>query len=113
MPQVVTANAVITCPHQGQVELIPGQENVVIEGGPILCAPDLVGATIIGCTQPASMSSKPCLHVVSIVPGPGSTSKKVTVGGRPVYLSTLSGMTDGVPPGVVSVTDAGQTTVEA
>ena len=111
MPQIVTANAVIACPHQGQVELIPGQEKVVIEGGPILCEPDLIGAAILGCTQPASPSSKPCTQVVSIMPG--STSAKVTAAGRPVYLSTLSGMTDGVPPGIVSVSDAGQTSVEA
>ncbi len=111
MPQIVTANAVISCQHQGMVTLTPGQTQVVIEGGEVLCEPDLVGAPIIGCTQPASPSSKPCLQVVSTVPG--STSTKVSVGGRPVYLSTLSGMTDGVPPGMLRVSDPGQTSVQA
>jgi hypothetical protein len=31
----------------------------------------------------------------------------------PVHLNTLTGMTDGVPPGTISVVSAGQTTVQA
>ncbi|HUO72194.1 MAG TPA: hypothetical protein VMU39_15610 [Solirubrobacteraceae bacterium] len=111
MPQVLTTNAVIMCQHQGTVTLTSTQAKVVIEGGEILCEPDLVGAPIVGCTQPASTSSKPCTQVVTTTPG--SASEKVTVGGRPVYLSTLSGMTDGVPPGTLSVSDPGQTSVQA
>jgi hypothetical protein len=35
------------------------------------------------------------------------------VGGRPAYTSALSGMTDGVPPGTISVVDPGQMVVSA
>ncbi len=100
----------ITCPHQGQVELTAGQAKVVAEGGEVLCEPDLIGATILGCTQPATTSSKPCMHVVSVTPN--SVSRTVSVGGKGVYLSTLSGTTDGVPPGAITVRDSGQTTAE-
>jgi len=55
------------------------------------------------------VGTKPCTLVVSTLPG--STSLKVTVGGRPAYLATLSGMTDGVPPGIITVVDPGQATV--
>jgi hypothetical protein len=43
---------------------------------------------------------------------PGSTSLKVLVGGRPAYVATLSGLTDGVPPGSIMVVDPGQMTVQ-
>jgi hypothetical protein len=109
MAQLVTRNAVITCPHQGQVELTSGQAKVVAEGGEVLCEPDLIGASILGCTQPATPSSKPCMHVVSVTPE--SVSRTVSVAGKGVYLSTLTGMTDGVPPAMITVGDPGQATV--
>jgi hypothetical protein len=111
MPPVVTRNAVIVCSHGGRVTLVPRQSQVLIEGAEILCEPDLVQAPIIGCTQPASASTKPCTLVVSIAPG--SSSPKVAVGGRPAYLATLKGITDGVPSGTVNVSDPGQTVVHA
>jgi hypothetical protein len=110
MPPIVTSNAVITCVHGGQVTVIPKQSQVTIQGGAVLCEPDLVGSPIVGCAQPPSPSSKPCTMVVSTLPG--STSLKVMVGGRPAYVATLSGVTDGVPPGAIVVSSPGQTTVE-
>jgi hypothetical protein len=35
------------------------------------------------------------------------------VSGMPAHLDTLTGMTDGVPPGTIQVLSAGQTTVQA
>jgi hypothetical protein len=107
---IVTANADIRCSHQGQVVMAPGQESTVAEGGPVLCFGDLVGWAIQGCTQPASTNSKPCTAVVSVA---GGTAPTVTVGGKPVYLSSLTGVTDGVPPGTLTVFDPGQTTASA
>jgi hypothetical protein len=107
MPAIVTTNAMIMCPHGGQVTLVPRQTQVVVQGGPALCEPDLIGAAIVGCTQPASPGSKPCTFVVSTLPG--SSSPQITVGGRPVYLDTLTGMTDGVPPGIITVVNPGST----
>lgn len=112
MPPIVTSNAVIQCVHGGMVQLIPKQTVVQIQGGMVLCEPDLVGAPIVGCPVPPTVGSKPCLVVVSTIPGI-STSLKVMVGGRPAYVATLSGMTDGVPtPGPIMVSNPGQTVVQ-
>lgn len=43
---------------------------------------------------------------------PGASSLKVKVGGRPAYVSTLSGVTDGVPPGAIMVANPGQVAVQ-
>jgi hypothetical protein len=110
MPPVVTANAQITCAHGGHVTLIPKQTIVLLQGGAVLCEPDLVGSPIVGCAQAPSPSTKPCTTVVSTLPG--STSLKVAVQGRPAYVATLSGLTDGVPPSPLIVVSPGQTLVE-
>jgi hypothetical protein len=111
VPPVVTSNATILCAHGGRVTLIPRQAQVLAGGAPALCEPDLVGAPIAGCAQPASPSTKPCTMVASTFPG--STSLKVMAGGRPVYVATLTGLTDGVPPGAIMVVDPGQVAVQA
>lgn len=110
MPPIVTSNATIMCAHGGQVVLIPKQETVTIQGGAILCEPDLTGAPIAGCALPPSPGSKPCTTVVSTLPG--STSLTVLVGGRPAYVATLQGITDGVPPAPILVVSPGQVTVQ-
>jgi len=79
-------------------------------GGFILCEPDLVGAPIIGCPQPPSPTTKPCTTVLSTLPG--STSLKVIVAGRPAYIATLQGITDGVPPAPLVVVSPGQALVQ-
>jgi hypothetical protein len=110
MPPLVTSNATILCAHGGKVTLIPKQMQVQAGGGMVLCEPDLVGSPIVGCAQVPSPSTKPCTTVVSTMPG--STSMKVLVGGRPAYISSLTGLTDGVPPGTIMVVDPGQAVVQ-
>jgi hypothetical protein len=44
---------------------------------------------------------------------PGSASTRVTAAGLPVLLATLSGVTDGVPPGTIMVANPGQTNVQS
>lgn len=110
MPPIVTAAATITCIHGGQVTLIPKQQQVTIQGAPVLCEGDLVGAPIIGCAQPPSPATKPCTMVASTLPG--GTSLKVQVAGRPAHIATLSGLTDGVPPGAIMVVNPGQVAVQ-
>ena len=111
MPPIVTANAVILCTHGGIVTLRPSQLSVLAGGGAVLCEPDLVGAAIVGCSQPVTLATKPCTTVLSTLPG--ASSPKVLVGGRPAYLATLSGLTDGVPPGTIQVVFPGQVVVQA
>jgi hypothetical protein len=111
MPFVVTTNARIVCAHGGQVTLMPRQTTVTIQGAPVLRETDIMGAPIVGCAQPPTVSSKPCTTVVSVLPG--GSAPTVSAGGMPVHLDTLSGMTDGVPPGTVMVVSAGQASVQA
>jgi hypothetical protein len=101
----------MTCAHGGQVKPIPSQTKVLIGGSPVLCVPDLLGAPIVGCALPPTPATKPCTTVA--VTMPGSWSLKVTVGGRPAYLSTLIGLTDGVPPSPVIVAFPGQVIAQA
>jgi hypothetical protein len=107
MPTIVTTNAVIMCPHGGRAVLTPRQATTVVQGAPALCEPDLAGAPIVGCAQPPTPSTKPCTMVVSTLPG--STSLRITAAGRPVYLDTLTALTDGVPPGIATVVTSGTT----
>ena len=60
MGLVVTTNARIVCAHGGQVTLAPRQTTVTIDGGAVLREGDLIGAPIVGCAQPPTVSSKPC-----------------------------------------------------
>jgi hypothetical protein len=106
MPLIVNANALVMCPHGGVVTLTPRQTSVLIDGGAVMCEPDLTGSPIAGCAQPATPTTKPCTTVLAALPG--STSLTVAASGRPAYVETLTGTTDGVPPGVVTVLDAGQ-----
>jgi hypothetical protein len=110
VPPIVTSFAVVMCAHGGMVMLIPRQTVVSIQGGPVLCEPDILGAPIVGCPVPPTPATKPCTTVVSTFPG--STSLKVLVGGRPAYVSTLTGLTDGVPPGNIMVSFPGQVIVQ-
>ena len=111
MPPIVTTQDTIICTHGGTVVMTPKQGVVTAGGGAVLRETDLIGAPIVGCTQPPSISSKPCTTVVSTLPG-GSTPT-VLVGGLPAHLATLSGITDGVPPGTISVVASSAPTVQA
>ena len=90
--------------------LIPRQGVVLAGGSPVMCVPDLIGAPIVGCTQPPTPATKPCTTVLTTLPG--SWSLKVLVGGKPAYLASLSGQTDGVPPSPIMVAFPGQTLVQ-
>jgi hypothetical protein len=110
VPLILTAQARVMCAHGGQVMLIPRQGVVTIRGAPVMCVPDVIGAPIVGCAQPPTPTTKPCTTVVSALPG--SWSLTVLVGGKPVYLQTLTGMTDGVPPAPITVVYPGQELVQ-
>jgi hypothetical protein len=110
LPPLLNANAIILCTHGGKVNPIPSQAKVLAGGAPVLCVPDLMGAPIAGCPVPVTGVTKPCTTVVAVTPP--SWSLKVSVDGKPVYVSTLVGVTDGVPPGALTLVFAGQATVQ-
>jgi hypothetical protein len=108
---IINTAATIMCAHGGQVTLIPKQTTVLVGGMPALCVGDLVGAPIVGCAQPPTPTTAPCLTVVSEIPIPNvGMSPKVLVGGKPVLLAGINGVTSGVPPSALIVTYPGQAT---
>lgn len=111
MPNVVTTNDTILCVHGGTVVLTPKQTVVLAQGGAVLRETDLIGAPIVGCAQPPTIASKPCTTVISTLPG--GSAPTVVVGGLPAHISTLSGITDGVPPGTIMVVAPGAPLVQA
>jgi hypothetical protein len=111
MPLILNAAGVVICPHGGRVMLIPRQLTVLAQTGCVICEDAVVGAPIVGCRKPFALGSAPCRTVVAVFPG--STSMVVAVGGQPVCLATLTGLTDGVPPATVAVAFPGQIAVQA
>jgi hypothetical protein len=108
---IVTSAAKIMCAHGGQVTLIPKQMKVLAGGSPVLCVGDLMGSPIVGCAQPPTPATAPCLAVASEIPIPMvGMSPTVLVGGKPVLLAGINGVTTGVPPSPLIVAFPGQTT---
>jgi copper(I)-binding protein len=104
---VLTAAATVQCVHAGTVALTAGQQALAVDGHPVLLYADLNGATITGCTTPATNNSAPCTAVVSVLAG---AAMKLAVHGGRVATAQAQGLTNGVPPGGTwQVIDAGQT----
>ncbi|MEV4559237.1 hypothetical protein AB0K51_19920 [Kitasatospora sp. NPDC049285] len=110
MPAVLNADASIGCGHGGTVQITPGQRTFKAGGAPVLAVGDLDGRPIAGCTQVTSGTTVQCSAVVSVAGGAAAT---LTAGGRPALLETVSGLTNGAPPGVLTVLTPGQTTLRA
>lgn len=112
MPLVLNASAVIRCVHgTGVVRPVPSQQRLKVDGQPVLLLTDLIGAPIAGCTNnDPPRGILPCLTVVSVTAG---QARKLTVGGVPVLLDSASGVTSSTPPGIFSVSSAGQSKVSA
>jgi hypothetical protein len=106
---ILTSAAKIMCGHGGQVTLIPKQVKVLAGGAPVLCVGDLVGSPIVGCAQPPTPLTAPCLVVATEIPIPtAGMSPKVMVNGKPVLLAGIQGITSGVPPSTLIVAFPGQ-----
>ncbi len=106
---IVTTAAKIMCAHGGQVTLIPKQFKVLAGGQPVMCLGDLVGSPIIGCAQPPTPATAPCLAVASEIPIPMvGMNPRVLVQGKPVLLAGINGLTTGIPPSPLIVAFPGQ-----
>lgn len=90
--------------------MIPRQVQVLAQGAPVLRLVDLIGAPIVGCLQPPTPATVPCTAIVS--PLPGSNSLTVMINGVPALIATATAITNGVPPGVVTVLSPGQFAVQ-
>jgi len=104
---ILNEMAQLVCLHQlGKVQIDPIQSLVTVEKKRVLVAPDPEGRNISGCPMYGALI-KPCMHTLKVTEG---YSTLVKIEGRQMCLDTVSGLTDGTPPGVVryKVNFAGQ-----
>ncbi len=95
--RLLTEDAVVVCKHEmGIVSIPPTQELVTIEGRKVLVETDPEGQSISRC--PLVFPFKPCLLTLPVQEG---YSGLLRIEGRRVCLDTLTGLTDGTPPGTV------------
>ena len=110
MMHPVTEQAIATCAHQlGVVALKSGQNIVRIGGVAVLVAHDPVARPIVGCPN-VGPTIKPCTATLAVRSG---YSTLVCIEGKAICLETVTGLTDGTPPGMVdyAIRQPGQTLV--
>jgi hypothetical protein len=97
MMRVLTEDAGLYCKHgPGKVSIAATQQLVSVEGRRLLVEPDPVGRRITGC--PSVVPFKPCLTTLAVQKG---YSQFIRIENRRLCLDTITGFTDGTPPGVV------------
>ena len=107
----ITEDAVIVCQHEtGRVSNAPSQDWVTIAERRVLVEVDPEGRSIKGCPN-MGVGIRPCVTTLKVITG---YSSFIRVGGRSVRLDTVTGLTDGTPPGLVKykVNAAGQRFVQ-
>lgn len=107
----LTEDAKLICAHiNGKVAIEPTQKLVTIEGRRVLVATDPERKGISGCPN-VGPAIKPCATTLKVEKG---YSPFITIEGRQVCLDTVTGKTDGTPPGTVYyfVKEPGQDWVE-
>ena len=103
----LTEDAVLVCRHQlGRVANLPSQSLVTVQRRRVLIAPDPEGRAITGCPN-YGPAIKPCTTTLKVDAG---YSGWIRIGGQSVCLDTVTGLSDGTPPGIVKylVNAAGQ-----
>lgn len=94
----LTEDAVLVCAHEtGIVGIAATQNLVTIEGRRVLVATNPEGRPIVGCPN-VGPTIKPCTSTLKVQQG---YSPFIRVNGRSVCLDTVTGLTDGTPPGTV------------
>jgi hypothetical protein len=96
--KLLTEDAVIVCTHElGKVSLSPRQDLVTIAHRKILVETDPEGRSISGCPN-VGPTIKPCQTTLKVDAG---YSDWMRIDARRICLDTVTGYTDGTPPGVV------------
>lgn len=104
---ILTDEALLVCKHEvGRITNKRSQDFVTIGKKPILVENDPEGRTITGCPIYPPMG-RPCVTTLKVQTG---YSEWMRVGGKRLCLDTITGLTDGTPPGTVlyKVNFAGQ-----
>lgn len=107
----LTEDAQLICAHiLGDVAIKPSQSLVTIQGRKVLVERDPEKKEIGSCPN-VGLTIKPCTLTLPVEKG---YSELIRINGRRVCLDTVTGKTDGTPPGTVyyHVKDPGQQLVE-
>ena len=107
----LTEDAKLVCKHElGHVGIVATQPFVSIAGRKVLVESDPEGRPITSCPN-YGPTIKPCTTTLKVQAG---YSSWLRIGGHSVCLDTVTGLTDGMPPGTVKylVRDPGQTLVD-
>jgi hypothetical protein len=92
----LTEDALLVCDHEaGYVNIVATQNLVTINGRRVLVEADPEGRPIAGCPW-VSPGMKPCLTTLKVQQG---YSSLIAIQGRRLCLDTVTGLTDGTPPG--------------
>jgi len=95
---VLTENGVLICLHQrGIVNDKASQNFVRIAKSPVQVDSDPESKSIGGCPN-IGVGIKPCTTTLKVTKG---YSSWIRIGGKRICLDTVTGLTDGTPPGVV------------
>lgn len=95
---LLTEDAVVVCKHElGVVGIVGTQTTVTVNGRRVLVEKDPEARPIVGCPN-VGATIKPCLATLAVQAG---YSDWIRIDGRRVCLDTVTGLTDGTPPGVV------------
>lgn len=108
--RLLTEDAVLVCRHElGIVSNQPSQDLVTVAQRKVLVATDPENRPITGCPN-VGAAIKPCMHTLKVQEG---YSDLLRIQTKPICLDTVTGYTDGTPPGVVKykVRSAGQDVV--
>ena len=96
--RVLTEDAVLVCLHEkGRVTIVATQDLTTVEGRRVLVERDPEGRPIAGCPM-YGPTIRPCQQTLRVDDG---YSDLLRVDGRRICLDSVSGLTDGTPPGVV------------
>ena len=104
---LLTEDAVIVCKHElGRAAIVTSQGLVRIQNRKVLVENDPEGRLITGCPN-IGATIKPCTATLAAQAG---YSNLLRINNRRVCLDTVTGLTDGTPPGTVKyeVRHAGQ-----
>jgi hypothetical protein len=109
----LTRDATMICEHGGGVKVEFTQTLVRIERREVLVATDPEGRDINVCPNVAPVIGlRPCKTTLKVKQG---YSTFIRIGGHAVCLDTVTGLTDGSPPGIVNskVVEPGQALLRA
>jgi hypothetical protein len=92
MRKVLTTQSTVTCGHVAGSVQTASTAKLKIDGNPVLLQASVLGRTVASCGIPQVQGNKLCTTVLSVTNAP---PPKLTVGGAPVLLDTITGTTDG------------------